>query len=241
LLDNLLKTSLQCKNYIVYNNKTNETNRSKKCCFIHSCTFENQGTQKLDYIIDKINSSGLIDVLDNVFIVNIGLPIQNKYNNLDNHSNNKYVLTNYSENPLLYENPTINKIRQFAEDNPDSYILYLHTKGNSYQIESQGVLDWTNMMLYFLVEKYKTCISNLDANYDTVGCNLFEKPVIHYSGNFWWANTNYLKTLNLLDEVKPSKMAPEFWVLQNKPKICIIHSSGVDHYWQLYPSFLYRS
>ena len=235
LLDKLLKTGLQCNNYIVYKKETKET-KPKKYCFIHSCTFQNNGTKKLDYIVDKINSSGLINVLDNVFIVNIGLPIINKYN----VSGNKYILANYSENTLLYENPTINKMKLFAEKNTDSYILYLHTKGNSYDSEIQSINNWTDMMLYFLVENHKTCTNKMYEQYDTVGCNYSESPSRHYPGNFWWAKSSYIKTLNLLSEDEPSKMAPEFWLLQNEPNIYTIHSSGVNHYHELYPRSKYQ-
>ena len=48
-------------------------------------------------------------------------------------------------------------LKQFAEQNPNAYILYLHTKGNSYESELQNITDWINMMLYFLVEKYESC------------------------------------------------------------------------------------
>jgi len=236
LLDKLLKTDLQCNKYLVYNKK-----EVKKYCFIHSCTFPKNGTKKLHYIVDKINSSGLINVLDNVFINNIGIPIENTYNS-NNVSNNKYILTNYSENSLLYENPTINKMRQFAEQNPESLILYLHTKGNSYDNEIQSINDWTDMMLYFLVEKYDKCINKITTGSDTVGCNYSESPYKHYPGNFWWAKSSYIKTLNFLSEDNPNKMAPEFWVLQNLPKsnIYTIHSSGVNHYHELYPRALYQ-
>jgi hypothetical protein len=205
----------------------------KKYCFIHSCTFQHSGTQKLDYIIEKINSSGLINALDNVFINNIGIPIENKYN-LSNTSN-KYILSNYSQNPRLYENPTINAVRRFADQNPDSYILYLHTKGNSYDSERQSINDWTEMMLYFLVEKYEQCTNKMETEFDTVGCNYSEVHHNHYSGNFWWAKSSYIRTLNYLSEDVPNKMAPEFWVLQNNPNKYTIHSSGVDHYYTLYP------
>jgi hypothetical protein len=244
LLVALLKSGLNCVNYIRYDEKHIQNNdsismlKAKKYCFIHSCTLDNIGTKKLDYIIDKINSSGLIDVLEKVFIYNIGLPIGNKYNL--NTTHNKYELTNYSSNPLLFENPTINKVRKFAEENPDSYVLYLHTKGNSYQVEGQNIIDWTNMMLYFLVEKYNLCIHKLDIKYDTVGCNYGSKPLCHYSGNFWWAQTNYIKTLDFVNEKVPDKMVPEFWVLKNNPNKCIIHSSGINHYHELYPRIRYQ-
>jgi hypothetical protein len=131
-------------------------------------------------------------------------------------------------------------MKQFAEQNPDSYILYLHTKGNSYDSERQSINDWTDMMLYFLVENHKTCINKMYEQYDTVGCNYSEVHHNHYSGNFWWAKSSYIKTLNLLSEDEPSKMAPEFWLLQNKPNIYTIYSSGVDHYWNLYPRSRYQ-
>ena len=211
----------------------------KKYCFIHSCTFQKHGAKKLHYIVNKINSSGLINVLDYVFINNIGIPIELKNNNSTINAN-KYILTNYSENTLLYENPTINKLRKFAELNPDSYILYLHTKGNSYDTERQSIKDWTDMMLYFLVEKYDKCTSQMVSGFDTVGCNYSEVHHNHYSGNFWWAKSSYIKTLNFLNEDVPSKMAPEFWVLQNRPNKYTIHSSGVDHYYTLYPRNCYQ-
>ena len=65
-------------------------------CVIHSCTLQTTGTNVLDYIVEVINKTGFIDVVDNVFINNIGLPIENKY------QNNKYIVTNYSDNTQLF-------------------------------------------------------------------------------------------------------------------------------------------
>ena len=96
------------------------------------------------------------------------------------------------------------------------------------------------MMLYFLVENYKTCINKMYEQYDTVGCNYSELPYRHYPGNFWWTKSSYIKTLNLLSEDVPSKMAPEFWVLQNDSNMYTIHSSGVNHYHELYPRSKYQ-
>ena len=203
---------------------------AKKYCFVHSCTFLHNETVVLDRIVDKINASGLIDALDAVFICNIGIPVEeNKYNN------EKYTLTNCSENKLLYENPTLNKLKQFSEQNKDSHVLYLHTKGNSYPQMHEVITDWTNMMLYFLVETHDACFRALDDAHDTVGCNYSASPVPHYSGNFWWASTNYIATLPSLNECSPDKMAPEFWLFQNNPNACTLHSSGINHYHEAYP------
>jgi len=205
-------------------------------CVIHSCTFQTNGTAKLDYIIDKIIKSGFLGIVDKIIINNIGLPIQNKYGD-------KFNVNNYSENTLLYENPTLNKIKELAVNSTNSYILYLHTKGNSYSHETQQIKDWTNMMLYFLVEKYTVCIDKLNSDYDTIGCNYNEcvnEIPSHYSGNFWWSKSDYIRSLPLLDETNPSKTEPEFWLFKNNPKAYAAHSSKVNHYFETYSQDKYR-
>ena len=65
-------------------------------------------------------------------------------------------------------------------------------------------------MQYFLIENYEECLDLLDT-YETVGCMCWnsgnlrhkidnENHCVHYSGNFFWANTEYVKTLAKLSE-----------------------------------------
>jgi hypothetical protein len=111
-------------------------------------------------------------------------------------------------------------------------------------------------MLYFLVEQSQLCISILNNNYETVGCNYsydidmtvdgyntynpYANPP-HYSGNFWWANTNYLRSLPLLSVENPERMAPEFWLFKNNPIFYNLHSSNINHYHSIYPESNYKS
>ena len=141
-----------------------DNNRIKKYCFIHSYNIENVGTYRLDYLVDKLNTTNCINIFDKIYINNIGLPIENKYGE-------KFEVINCSENIQLFETPTINLIKDFSQKKPNCYILYLHTKDISYSNEDEKVNDWINYMLYFLVTQYKLCISVLDNNYDSVGCN----------------------------------------------------------------------
>ena len=224
-------------------NKIDNKNTIKKYCFIHSCNIENVGTYRLDYLVNKLNSTKCIDVFDKIYILNIGLPIENIYVN-------KFEIINYSDNIFLYENPTINFIKNFSEKNANSYILYIHTKGVSFHPSNTKENDWIDFMLYFLVEQNKICISILDNNYDTIGCN-YSKDIdrtvdgwnrdnphrypSHYSGNFWWANSNYLRTLPLLSVENPERMAPEFWLFKNNPIFYNLHSSQLMHYSYDYP------
>lgn len=221
------------------------TNTVKKYCFIHSCNLENVGTYRLEYLIKTMQYTGCENIFDKIYINNIGLPVENMYGE-------KYEVTNCSENSQLFENPTINLMNDFSKANPDSYILYLHTKGIRYSREDVKENSWINYMLYFLVEDYKNCISLLDQEYDTLGCDysmdldqtLFlgcspYPPPPHYSGNFWWANSNYLKNLPKLCIKNPERNAPEFWLFKNKPNFYNLHSSNVNHYHTAYPREMY--
>jgi hypothetical protein len=203
-------------------------------CFIHSCTLKQNETKILDYLIKVLEKTGFINTATKIFINNIGFPIMNDY------GNKKYIITNCSDNKEYYEAITLNKMHDFAKENPNSYILYLHTKGISYDLNStkfQNVFDWINLMLYFLVEKYNNCINKLDDGYDTVGCNYYEflynKYPPHYSGNFWWSKSSHIIKLDKLNENLFSKPEAEFWLFYKLPNFYNIYSSNTDQY--IYP------
>jgi len=53
---------------------------------------------------------------------------------------------------------------------------------------------WRKFMDWSVIEKNEDCIKFLD-EYDAVGANYTNWPCPHFSGNYWWANSDYLKTL----------------------------------------------
>jgi FkbM family methyltransferase len=219
--------------------------KKKWYCFIHSCHFENKGLSRLDYLITSLKSNDLFSKFETIYINNIGLPIE------EDRYGPTVDICNYSDNPALYEIPTINKIQHFSQTNADCNILYLHTKGIRYNndVIDQKINDWIDMMLFFLVKKYELCISKLDSGIQAVGCNYNLHTTIytydaprHFSGNFWWTNSNYTKTLPLLIE-KTENVVPndaEYWLCQNNPTICDLHNStNINHYYESYPSTMY--
>jgi beta-1,4-mannosyl-glycoprotein beta-1,4-N-acetylglucosaminyltransferase len=229
------KQNLQIINYDDFFNL--ETYKRKNYCFIHSCTISDKETSRLDYIIDNLLETKCIDILENVFIINIGLPIENKYGD-------KFIITNYSNDPLLYENPTLNKIVDFSVNNKNCNILYLHSKGITRDKNNTKIKDWIDLMLYFLVEQNNKCIEYLN-NYDTVGCNYHDgsHPNIpcHFSGNFWWAKTTYLAKCDKLNESLKNRSDPEFWLFKKNPTYYELYNSKIDHYHNNYPRYLYAN
>jgi hypothetical protein len=212
----------------------------KNCCFIHSCNLENVGLGRLEYLIKRLENSKCIDILENVYIINIGIPINTNYGD-------KYIIVNYDSDPTLYEAPTINKIQEFSSNNDNFNILYIHTKGIRYSSNNQKENDWIDLMLYFLLDKHTECIEKLNECYDAVGCNYYKiqffnwKVPPHFSGNFWWGTSNYLKTIDKLNESLRDRNVCEYWLFKKDPIYHSMYNSNIDHFHSSYPSNLYTN
>jgi len=215
-------------------------NTRMKVCFIHSCNLELYGTEKLDIVVNALSKSGLLLELDHIIINNIGIPLDNnKYTAISK----KIEIIQHSSDATLFEIPTLKLMHKYSQLNPGVKVLYLHSKGISYSKSdprNSNILDWIHYMLYFLVDSvnYKKCLELLDF-YDTIGCDFIddgEHPP-HYSGNFWWSTTDYLKTLSI-SSLK-IKHDAEWWLLSGSPKKYSFHNSCIDHYWVPYPRKVY--
>jgi hypothetical protein len=205
--------------------------------FIHSCYKKEYGLTILLHLLYTILNSDLIKRTEHIFICNIG----DKLTHDMLPQNYKIMIINYSLQTDRYELETINILHTFCQNHTNKCnILYIHTKGMSHNQQYQEITDWTNMMLYFLVEKCDTCIDLL-RTHDAVGCNHMLTPHSHFGGNFWWATGEYIKTL---DKIPPTavKHDAEWWIL-SKPdvKYSCIHQSNTNHYFHPYPRHIYST
>lgn len=130
------------------------------------------------------------------------------------------------------ETDTLKWIRDYAKDKPGDYVLYFHTKGIS--IYTPGTESWRRYMEYFVIENWKDCVSKLSEGYDCCGVMWNTDTPIgihpHFSGNFWWANTNYINTLdhNMLDSAW--RYDREFWIGSGPGvKPFEFHNSGLNN------------
>jgi beta-1,4-mannosyl-glycoprotein beta-1,4-N-acetylglucosaminyltransferase len=124
----------------------------------------------------------------------------------------------------------------------------LHTKGISFSDDNQKENDWIDMMLYFLVEKFELCFEKMNNGIQAVGCNYYGGEMKirnpkHFSGNFWWTNSQYISELSPLiektDNVNPNDA--EFWLCKNNPSVYELHNSKINHYILEYPYFIYSN
>lgn len=155
------------------------------------------------------------------------------------------------------EIPTLIELKKFCNSlTEEKYILYLHIKGISWIHHTPTNLytkDWREFLLHFNVNKWKECVEKLDNGFDTVGVNWkIDHQYHHYSGNFWWANSEYIKKLpnfvrpkdiNYVSQFNFSditdKYDAEFWIGIGSPRACSLHQSNVNHYHQPYPKYIY--
>jgi len=196
-----------------------KVNDQKVACFIHSTNMDVWKDELLCMLLKHIVVSGLVDKLDFIYVNNIGKPLDpTKICGI----HEKVVVENFSRDLNLFENYTIRTVHQFSKLHADYKILYIHTKGISYPKDHDfvpGIMSWIKYMMYCLVEKHRECLQLLDI-YDVVGTNFRDQTIEqinppHYSGNFWWASSNYLSNLHV--DYMNDKYHAEFWLMQHKP------------------------
>jgi hypothetical protein len=142
-----------------------------------------------------------------------------------------------------YERPALLAMQKDAIDSQEEiYYWYIHTKGLRWfgTPKEQNVVDWINLLLYWNIEQWKQAIVYLNKGYDIYGCNQTDIPVPHYSGNFWWARSSYLKKLPT--NIGPSYNDPEFWLFLSNPKYYCIFRSGLEgmgHYDNRFQTYRY--
>ena len=167
-------------------------NIPKIAVFIHAALL-NRCRDRLIQFFNIMVESKLIDNIDNLFINFVGeddFPVS--YQDFFPFSD-KVVLNRISNNLLDYELPTLSKLYDYSILNPYTKILYIHTKGIGTDINF-CIEDQIDYMLFFLISKWQICVEQLNHFY-TVGVDLRNDPVLHYSGNFWWASA-YPKETN---------------------------------------------
>ena len=142
----------------------------------------------------------------------------------------------------LWEFSTINYAINFSKyleaEHKRSHILYIHTKG--LHADTGGFVGkwfWRQWMQDHVIMHHYEARSLLQWGYDAVGCNAINKftplryemkvnpdHAWHYSGNFWWATSSHLASLqqlptdhyiNVFERCKAENI-----VLSKLPKMC---------------------
>jgi hypothetical protein len=211
--------------------------------FYHLYQFGDWQSIFLDQLNELVNS-GLYDAADYIFVGVNGdeelpteLPKLKIYRNMGDRS------TEYCTLKALYDYSCLQ----------DSYVLFLHSKGVTWTREDRFSEDpgnlnlasntyyWRKYLEYFSINKWKECIDLLK-DYDCVGTELRNRAnfssgihldILFYSGGIWWANSNYIKTLNpnfITNNMIIGRFATELWIGTNNATFYNFWNSNRDLY-----------
>jgi hypothetical protein len=138
------------------------------------------------------------------------------------------------------EEDTLADLHAFAKEHEEYTILYIHTKGVTATPELdcwENINLWFDYLEYFNVEQWRACVDQLDI-YDCVGTDwIADAKFPHYSGNFWWANADYIAKLetNFLHHKcvlcgDDSRFRSQYWIGTKSPAAYSFHSSNKNKY-----------
>lgn len=147
----------------------------------------------------------LLNTFNNLFgnkIIMLWVKKDYSDNNFSNMVNDQYQ-------KIIGEDFTLHKMWEFSHNTEEKVsICYIHMKGltslprflnsdlREYYSPTMVVNYhfWKKFLEWSVIEKHRECCEALETH-DTAGANWSEWPIPHYSGNLWWANSDYVKTL----------------------------------------------
>jgi len=144
-----------------------------------------------------------------IFITNYNDSCKNLDILLKKYKTKKFILVKSPDN--LYEKFAINNYKNYINSKKEYYLYYFHTKGVS-RINDPFFSNIRKRLNFYTLEKFKINIKLLK-KYDSIGCSLSLYPKNHFSGNFWWSKSSYLK---LLTTINDKYLSPEMYILSNE-------------------------
>lgn len=172
----------------------------------------------------KFQKSGLYEKTNKIYLTLFG--------DIDSHSEfltdlqelySKIEYANISNKEFDSEPDTLNfMIKKAKEYDTNTPMLYLHTKGvsHSHPILKRNIAAWVRYLDLHTIYKWEECLEGLRNNDVAGGLYISDTP--HFSGNFWWANSDYLKTLPRINNFNIANLnRGEFWICSQTDKIYI--------------------
>lgn len=199
--------------------------------FLHLATMGNDYQKIHDELVDLVISSGLLFKSTNLTISIVGDGYLSKKENPQIN----YIKTGRIDE---FEFPTLQLIEDIVH-NTEENIKIFYFNGLGVTNDSIYKQSWRAYLSHFNIEHHMECINALDGGYDTAGVDFRTNPVPHYSGNFWWANSNYLKRLPKIQTLNKQD-SPRVLTLRHNAEMYIgmdtninprvLHQSNISQY-----------
>ncbi len=187
----------------------------------------------------KFKASGLYEKADKIYLSLFG-DIEKHQEFLsdlkDLYRKIEYVIISNKEfdNEADTLNFMLKKANEYSSNTP---MLYVHTKGvsHTHPILKKNINAWTRYLDLYTINKWEECIQGLKDN-DAAGGFYADDVIKHFQGNFWWANSDYLKTLPKINNLNIADLnRGEFWILLQTDKVYALSGkTPVDMYQNYY-------
>lgn len=178
--------------------------------------------------VQLLKNSGLLDITENVYI-----GVSGPMPEIDLFPKAKIIVHN--EKLEEGENQTLRKMYEMCQTIEPCKIWYIHTKGASRKTVD-NTDSWRKYLEYFVITKHKNCIEALD-EYDACGAEWRKQHDRSlFVGNFWWANSSYIKSLeNILTGHLPTGSGERHhaeynFISKNNPKVKNFFDSKINLY-----------
>jgi len=186
----------------------------------------------------KFKASGLYEKANKIYLTLFGEIEQHQefLSDLkDLYSKIEYVLITNKEfhNEADTFNFMLKKAESYEKNTP---MLYVHTKGvsHTHPILKKNINAWVRYLDLYTINKWEECLAGLEDN-DAAG-GLYEASIPkHFSGNFFWANSEYIKSLPRLNKSNIDNYnRGEFWILSNTSKVYSLKDNPTTDRYQNY-------
>lgn len=203
--------------------------------FYHVCLI-NHWQEIVREQLDCIMSSGLYEASEHIFIGAVGAEEQLGLLSDLLRQLPKIKIVSYSPNIEHYEFETLQMLKD-KSDKREFYGWYIHTKGVSWDKENAkaytGGTYWRKFMNYYTITKWEDNVANLKSGYDLSGTQIRTQRMspafkFHYSGNFFWFNSEYVKLLKPV-QISNNRWDAEMYICSNFPIAATLNQEWVDY------------
>lgn len=227
----------------------------KYSLYYHIWSPPNSDVWKLfvDEQIKRIYKSGIVNYAD----IHCGINGKGSTRIAEFVKNYSWInIAGVSEKDSEYEGFTLKKLYEDCVSDVYEKVGYIHTKGISFLSGERdhdpnrpGIRDssqdktliainsWKHFLEWGCIDMWKENVKRLDT-YQTCGVNYSPVPWSHYSGNFWWARSDYIKTLehpidrmNKSDGWANQRLSFESWIGTGNPNPSSIENISFQAYY----------
>jgi hypothetical protein len=153
----------------------------------------------------------------------------------DLYSKIEYVLIANKE--FDNEADTLNfMLKKASEYSSNTPMLYVHAKGvsHTHPIMKKNIGAWVRYLDLYTINKWEECIQGLRDN-DAAGGLYESSDPKHFSGNFFWANSEYIQSLPRITAYNIDNYnRGEFWILSNTSKVYSLKDNPTTDRYQNY-------